>query len=72
VRADVVLQVDVVVLPNNQNVPLCQAGKGVEFLRQRPETTRNTDDLPAVAGFIFQLAGIVIILAAGREPSGYE
>ena len=25
------------VLPNNQNIPLCQAGKGVEFLRQRPE-----------------------------------
>jgi hypothetical protein len=37
-RADVVLQVDIVVLPNNQNVPLCQTGKGVEFLRQRAET----------------------------------
>jgi hypothetical protein len=33
-RADVVLQIDVVVLPNDQNVPLCQAGKGVELLRQ--------------------------------------
>jgi hypothetical protein len=26
------------VLPNNQNISLCQAGKGVEFLRQRAET----------------------------------
>jgi hypothetical protein len=25
------------VLPNNQNVPLCQTGKRVEFLRQRAE-----------------------------------
>jgi hypothetical protein len=25
------------VLPNNQNVPLCQTCKGVEFLRQRAE-----------------------------------
>jgi hypothetical protein len=25
------------VLPNNQNVPLCQAGKSVEFLWQRAE-----------------------------------
>ena len=25
------------ILPNNQNLPLCQAGKGVEFLRQRAE-----------------------------------
>jgi hypothetical protein len=34
-----VLQVDIVVLPNDQNVPLCQTGKGVEFLRQRAEAT---------------------------------
>ena len=27
------------VFPKNQNIPLCQAGKGVEFLRQRPEAT---------------------------------
>ena len=58
-------------LPNNQNVPLCQAGKGVEFLRQGAEAAGDADDLPAVATFVFQLAGIVTILAAGREPSGY-
>ncbi len=39
-RADVVLQADIVVLPNNQNIP--------------------------------QLAGNVTVIAAGREPSGYE
>jgi hypothetical protein len=27
------------VLPNDQNVPLCQAGKSVEFLWQRAETS---------------------------------
>jgi hypothetical protein len=33
-RADVVRQVDVVILPNNQNVAFGQPGNGVELLRQ--------------------------------------
>ena len=58
-RADVVLQIDVVVLPNDQNVPLCQTGKGVELLWQRAEAAGDAVGLPAIAGFVFQLAGIV-------------
>jgi len=46
-------------LPNNQHIPLCHAGKGVEFLRQRAEAAGDAHDLPAVATFVFQLAGIV-------------
>jgi hypothetical protein len=59
------------VLPNNQNIPLCQAGKSVEFLRQRAEAAGDADDLPAIAGFVFQLASIVeddqLPLATGRR-----
>ena len=71
VRTNLALQVEIVVLPNNQNLPLCQTGKSIELLRQRAEATRDADDLPAFTSFVFQLAGIVTILAAGREPSGY-
>ena len=47
------------VFPDDQNIPLCQTGKSVELLRQRPESPWDADDLPAFTGFVFQLAGVV-------------
>ena len=57
-RADVVRKSDVVT-PDDQDVTFGQPGDGVELLRQRSESPRHADDLPAAAGVVLQLAGII-------------
>jgi len=57
--ADVMRQVDVVIFPDDENLTAGQSCQCVELLRQRSESPRNADDLPAFARLVRQLAGVI-------------